>query len=365
MNYPKKLFHKEHEDYIVDYKPGKIRMKNSEMVFLGKMFHYTNVKEKEEEGEEEEYLFLLTKNNLYYLKDKVTMNSGEIFFSYIAKVHIAWLKMSYLFDRKKESGKYYMALSNSKKKVIYRVESEKELKCWKNLISPFVLQNNFLKKYNILKPLACGSTCCAYIVEDKKTKKIFACKRFKKEGICNEVYAKLVKEITMLRQFRDHPNVCKIHSVYESENSIYLVSEYCEGGKLFNLEEPVSLDKICFLINSFLKILRFFRDKKIIHGNLFFEKILLKYKDVPLTQNTITLINFKRARGEKDADPVAFNYQRDIQKIGEILFMAVTGKSRVYIETKILENNQINKNRKTMFLESLKDLPLERKLNSS
>ena len=40
-------------------------------------------------------------------------------------------------------------------------------------------------------------------------------------------------EIVVL-QFLDHPNIIKLVDVYETEDKIYMISEYMRGGELFD-----------------------------------------------------------------------------------------------------------------------------------
>lgn len=42
-----------------------------------------------------------------------------------------------------------------------------------------------------------------------------------------------MNEIEVLKEI-DHPNIIKIIEYYESENSLYLVTEYLDGGELFD-----------------------------------------------------------------------------------------------------------------------------------
>ena len=39
-------------------------------------------------------------------------------------------------------------------------------------------------------------------------------------------------EVQLLRKL-DHPNIIKLFEIYETEKTIYLVTEVCEGGELF------------------------------------------------------------------------------------------------------------------------------------
>ena len=44
---------------------------------------------------------------------------------------------------------------------------------------------------------------------------------------------KLLKEVSILKQL-DHPNIIKIYEVYKNKNRLFIVTEYCEGGELFD-----------------------------------------------------------------------------------------------------------------------------------
>jgi len=50
-------------------------------------------------------------------------------------------------------------------------------------------------------------------------------------------------EIGALKKL-DHPNIIKIFETFESDTHFYIVSEYCEGGELFDvLDEPNKLSE--------------------------------------------------------------------------------------------------------------------------
>jgi calcium-dependent protein kinase len=46
--------------------------------------------------------------------------------------------------------------------------------------------------------------------------------------------AALNNEIKILKML-DHPNIVKLYEIYEDPKNIYMVTEYLEGGELFDL----------------------------------------------------------------------------------------------------------------------------------
>ena len=71
-----------------------------------------------------------------------------------------------------------------------------------------------------------------YLGERKSDKKRFALKLMDKRRIDNErSYKYTVNEIDLMRDF-EHPNINKIHEVFEIENHIILVLELMDGGNL-------------------------------------------------------------------------------------------------------------------------------------
>jgi serine/threonine protein kinase len=43
----------------------------------------------------------------------------------------------------------------------------------------------------------------------------------------------MVKEFQIVKML-DHPNIIKVFDLYETESNLYLCSEYCEGGEVFD-----------------------------------------------------------------------------------------------------------------------------------
>ena len=101
--------------------------------------------------------------------------------------------------------------------------------CRKN----FILQGEgrFTTNYRKIKELGSGSFAKVYLVQNNKTKEIYACKELNKNKI-NDLDS-LKDEINIMSKC-DHPNILQLKEVYENSLSIDLIMEQCVGGCLFD-----------------------------------------------------------------------------------------------------------------------------------
>jgi len=60
-----------------------------------------------------------------------------------------------------------------------------------------------------------------------------AVKRLDKEKMSASSRIRLNYEIDILKNL-DHPNILRLYEVFETKKYIYLVTEYCQGGELFD-----------------------------------------------------------------------------------------------------------------------------------
>lgn len=92
-------------------------------------------------------------------------------------------------------------------------------------------QGNIKDIYSFKEKLANGGFGVVYLAEHRKTHELFAVKAIQKRKVKD--YATFVNEINILRQL-DHPNIIKLHEIWEWKDVCFLVLEYCSGGELFN-----------------------------------------------------------------------------------------------------------------------------------
>lgn len=87
--------------------------------------------------------------------------------------------------------------------------------------------------YEIIKILGEGAFSIVYKAKNKLNNMIRCIKKINKSNFSDDENESIMNEIKILRA-SDHPNIIKIIEYYESKRSLYLVTEYLEGGELFD-----------------------------------------------------------------------------------------------------------------------------------
>jgi len=87
---------------------------------------------------------------------------------------------------------------------------------------------------------------------------------------------KLIDEVEILK-WLDHPHIIKVYQYFNNEKNIFIVTELCKGGELFDyIEENVfSEDKTAFVIKQILSAINYCHNNKIVHRDIKPENILL------------------------------------------------------------------------------------------
>jgi calcium-dependent protein kinase len=109
------------------------------------------------------------------------------------------------------------------------------------------------------------------------TRDVRAMKIIKKDK-CDENYlATLTNEIKILKQL-DHPNIVKLYEVYSDSRNIYMITEYLEGGEVFDLilkSKHFNENIAAKIMKQLLQAINYCHSKKIVHRDLKPENLLL------------------------------------------------------------------------------------------
>jgi calcium-dependent protein kinase len=202
---------------------------------------------------------------------------------------------------------------------------------------------SFSKNYkidpNILGEGAFGRVqkCCK-----KDTTEDRAVKIINKNNMSESENVRLKYEIDILKNLI-HPNIVRLYEVYEDKNSIFLVTELCDGRELF--DEIIARSRFieqeaAIVTKQLLQAMAYCHEKNVAHRDLKPENILINYKE----KGSIKVIDFGTSHVYDSNDHqmhqmygtayyiapevLAGNYTEkcDMWSIGVILYVMLSGK---------------------------------------
>lgn len=88
-----------------------------------------------------------------------------------------------------------------------------------------------------------GSFSIVFLAKNLKTDTLRCVKKINKSKFTKDESESIMNEIHVLSEL-DHPNIIRIFEYYESKNSLYIITEYLDGGELFEkISEKESFDE--------------------------------------------------------------------------------------------------------------------------
>jgi len=157
-----------------------------------------------------------------------------------------------------------------------------------------VPSKNFVVKDAILDPLVSsvytfkkeigeGAFSKVYQAEHNKTHKAVAIKHIDKRQMKDDKsWRRLQNEVSFLKECV-HPNVLQLYEVYISDSHISLVTEFCQGGDLFEKiynESPFPEVDAAKIFKQIMTAVQFLHNKGIAHRDLKPENILFRTTEV-------------------------------------------------------------------------------------
>lgn len=149
-------------------------------------------------------------------------------------------------------------------------------------------ENNFLpqvlrQKYQISKRLGKGACGEVYLIFDKMTCRPYAVKKIDKDAEPNKKRSltdesKIKSELNILRTLK-HPCVISLHEIVETDDAVYIVLEYMEGGDLANVilsNQGLKEIEVKYLFYQICFAVQYLHDNEVTHRDLKPDNILLK-----------------------------------------------------------------------------------------
>ena len=165
--------------------------------------------------------------------------------------------------------------------IYKRIESSNDLMNLKVKINDLILEHqtspwNHYKEIVVLGSGTYGTVKKVCLIKNPST--IRAMKIISKEYIIKGVnHSKLIDEIKILKKL-DHPNIMKIYEFFFDDKNFYIISDFCDQGDLLGkLEKLGTMNEIVvkFLMEQIFNAVAYLHSKKVLHGDIKLENILL------------------------------------------------------------------------------------------
>jgi calcium-dependent protein kinase len=118
-------------------------------------------------------------------------------------------------------------------------------------------------------------------VQVKSSGEFRAMKIIRKHEVSKDYIQSLLNEIEILKQL-DHPNIVRIYEFYRDKQNFYLITEYIEGGELFDkIAKQRCLTEVdaAKIMKQLLSAVVYCHNHKIVHRDLKPENLLLETKE--------------------------------------------------------------------------------------
>lgn len=224
-----------------------------------------------------------------------------------------------------------------------------------NFIREHFSGSNCANTYEIhgSEKLGKGSYGSVYLATHRRTKDNRAIKVMNVENVTSYYLRKLHTEISVLKSI-DHPNIIKIDEVFFGRHSVYLVTNLCKGGELFELLSSGKSQGFVFredrgsaLMLDMLRAVHYLHSIGIVHRDLKLENFMFEEKS---SASTLILIDFGLSRrfevGEKMNQRVGscyytapeilkgeYDYRCDVWSLGVLCYMILSGSPPFFGKT--------------------------------
>ena len=195
-----------------------------------------------------------------------------------------------------------------------------------------------------------GSYGSVYLATHRRTGDKRAIKVMNVDRVTSYYLRKLHTEISILKSL-DHPNIVKIQEVFFGKHSVYLVTDLCKGGELFELLNSGKSQGFVFredraskLMSNMMSAVQYLHVNGIVHRDLKLENFLFEEQS---SNSALVLIDFGLSRrvevDEKMTQRVgscyytapeillgSYDYRCDIWSLGVLCYMILSGSPPFY-----------------------------------
>ncbi|XP_028374644.2 serine/threonine-protein kinase DCLK3 [Phyllostomus discolor] len=158
-----------------------------------------------------------------------------------------------------------------------------------------IISANVEKQYEIGRVIGDGNFAVVKECRHRETGQAYAMKIISKSKLKGK--EDMIDSEILIIQSLSHPNIVKLHEVYETDSDIYLIMEYVQGGDLFDaILESVKFPEraAALLLRDLCRALVHMHDQNIVHRDLKPENLLVQRNEDKST--TLKLADFGLAK---------------------------------------------------------------------
>ena len=235
----------QYEGYVYKYSQSQKKMKKTYFKLIGKdLYYYKKKEEKNHRG----------MHNL----SGVFIKRGE--------------------DFEFEGKKYFSIVILYQNEKSYFFDNEQDFNNWFEKLNLAIQNKSLFDKYEVKQKIGKGKFGLVKFGINKETKKPVAIKIMAKKNMDKSDLELAKVEIDILK-IGQHPNIIKLYDIYENENYIYIIMEYCSGGDLLSYfeynEYELPEEKVCEIIHKLSMAIYYLHSYGIVHRDLKPENILM------------------------------------------------------------------------------------------
>lgn len=341
MIFAKSIFdEKSNPKFKLWYKP-EVQFEEDEIILSASF----GKKKAHESNEISERMYYLTKSCIFYKKSDDDPKVKGVLDLKMTRLHFNELDTPIW-----ENYKYSLTFVRNRKFTEIYTDNEETFKEWIQVLRLLTIQTDFHLRYKVIKMIGKGSFARVYLAKNIETDEKVAIKAFNKESLLKkEKGVENIREEIEITWNLNHKNLIKMIELHESENSIYMILELLEGGEIFSLSGGcIQYDMALHILKELLKGINYLAKHEIMHRDLKPENIVLKYKGIPIKQNTIKIVDFGLSAyrddqphcfikcgtpgyaapeviNSKSETHITYDTKCDIFSLGIIFFFMITG----------------------------------------
>ena len=138
------------------------------------------------------------------------------------------------------------------------------------------VEMEFRQTYEVLRLLGRGASAEVYLIRHRQTKEEYACKIVKKTNSSMNDARTMKTETTIMKKLQDK-HLLRMHELYETEDTIWMILDYAEGGDMMHALASLpnySERNVAKIFKQMLLGVKYLHSEGIVHRDLKLDNIL-------------------------------------------------------------------------------------------